>query len=610
MSTTSSHINTSADRVDSGPPCPPELAQKPFRFYFKQHKRIFIVGIICLLFTNILDALPPYLIGMAIDQITHQAGMSEIGRTVVLILVVTVFLSLFRYLWRIFWGRFHHSVAEDLRNRIFTKLTQLGPSYYQKHPIGQLMSLITNDVNSFRMAVGPGVLIFLDALFLLMILPPLMLSLSPSWTWKTLILMPLIPILIFKIERLLNKRWRQQQDKFAEMSGAAQEIVSGIRVIKSYAQEKNQTRLFNIFSRNYEIACNQVAKTDAVFSPTLEMGVTIGGVILILVGTPEVLRGEVTVGAFFAFYQYIQRMIWPMTAVGVSLSFIQQGKASFERILNLLSSPIDIPDNGEIELKAFSTLEVRNLSFTYPGETQPSLKNISFSLKTGETLGIIGITGSGKSTLIDLLCRHYPVPPQTIFINDYPIENIRKSSLRQLFSVVPQDAFLFSRKISENIALGVHSWELKEVQQAAALVNLDKEIEDTPMAYEAYLGERGVNLSGGQKQRLTMARALVRNSPVVILDDSLSAVDARTESYILACLKGQLGTQANQQPITAIIVSHRLASIRLAEKVLVLNAGEMEAFGSHSELHSNSPTYRQLDALQNSEPENLAGGQV
>lgn len=579
------------------------LLRNPFGFYFRKDWKLFAMGLIALLLTNSFDAIPPYLIGMAIDQISNQTGWKSLGQTVGLLLAASACLAVCRYWWRIFWGRFHHGVAEDLRNRIFDKFLDLGPSFYQKRPVGELMSLITNDVNSFRMAIGPGMLILADALFILFIVPPLMMSLSLSWTWKTLILMPIIPPLIARILKLIHENYRTQQNKFGEMSGSAQEIVSGIRVIKSYAQELNQTRLFNVFSRNFELACNDVARVDAFFTPVMEFGVAIGSVILLLIGAPEVMSGAVTVGAFFTFYQYIQRMIWPMTAIGIGFTFVQQGRASFSRILDLLKTENDVPDVGEREVASFEELKVDRLTFSYPGNDRPVLKGVSFDLKAGETLGVVGSIGSGKSTLVDLLCRLYPVPEESIRYNGVPVEQLQKKSLRRLVSLVPQDAFLFSKKIQENIALGRNEWTMDEIRSMSELVNIAGEVDEIPEAYDAYLGERGVNLSGGQKQRLTIARALMANTPIVIFDDSLSAVDAKTERNILQSLRGRY--LAGKDRVTVILVSHRIASLKWADRILVLNEGQVEAFGSHDALMESSSTYRHLVELQ-SEGRSLA----
>lgn len=576
---------------------PVQLLKKPFWFYILRDRRTFALGLVWLLATNTLDVIAPSLIGRAIDQIEKQVGLNALGETILLLLAVTVGLSLFRYLWRMTWGRFHHQVAEHLRNQVFDRFTLLGPSFFQKRTVGELMSLINNDVNSFRMAIGPGILIIFDAIFLLLLVPPIMFDISVSWTWKTLILMPLIPFVIYHLIRLIHSRFLVQQNRFADMSGVTQEIISGVRVIKSFAQEINQTRLFNRSSRVYELACNDVAKPDALFSPILEVSVSIGCVILLVIGAPEVIRGDVSIGQFFAFYQYIQRMAWPMTAIGIGLNFLQRGRASFSRIKDVLETQPDVKDEGQAELTDFESLEFKNLNFTHPGSERPSLKNISFRLEKGQVLAFIGTTGSGKSSIIDLICRFYPFEPGKVFVNNRPIEEVQLQSWRKKLAVVPQVPFLFSRKISENIAYGENQVDLSEVQKMTSMVNIEKEIEALPESYEAYIGERGVNLSGGQKQRLTLARALMRKAPLMILDDSLSAVDTKTERNILNIIKeGQ-----SDRSKSALIISNRVSSIQWADRIIVMNQGEIEAQGSHEELLNSSPTYKELYQLQSGE---------
>ncbi len=569
-----------------------ELLKSPSWFYIKKHKGTVALGSAWLFLTNLMDSLVPFLQGMTIDKITAGAPLREVGGMVGWLFAVILFLSGFRYMWRIVWARFHHTVAEDLRNRLYDAMVGLGPGFFRPRKIGQLITLISNDVNSFRMGIGPGLLIMLDGIFLIALILPQMLFISPTWTWQTLALMPLVPFGVKAILDRLHINYHARQSKFADVSGSAQEIVSGIRVIKSFAQEQNQTAQFNIQSESFRQACDKVAWWDAFFGPSLELPVALGSVILLLLGTQNVIAGDVTLGQFFAFYQYIQRMIWPMSAIGIAFGHMQEGSAAFVRIREVLEYAPDVPDEGDIEISEIQSIEVRGLSFTYPGATSPALSDVSFKLERGQCLGIVGMTGAGKSTLIELLTRQYRVTPGTIFVNGYPVEKIKLASLRNIIGVVPQDAFLFSRMVSENLALGLESWDVEDVEAAAAHVRLDEEIKGWPGGYEALVGERGVNLSGGQKQRMTLARAMIRRSPLVILDDSLSAVDAKTEKIILSHLRDEL------RKTTSIIVSHRLASVRRADLILVLKHGKVEALGRHEELVRTSPTYQVLNEMQ------------
>lgn len=577
------------------------LIARPFRFFISQQPRVFFIGLAALFLTDLFDALYPLALKVLIDLVAAGRTGTALLKATGVFFAIMVSTSVFRYIWRAYFGQFQHGVAEDLRNRIFHKFTSLGASFFQKHPVGELMSLISNDVHTFRMAAGPGVLVLLDGIFISASVLPIMISLSWDWTWKTLIFLPLLPFFISRMERLIHRRYKLQQDRFSEMSGSTQELVSGIRVIKSYAQEEGQTKNFNKYSRLYEQACNRTAFIDAVFDPAMQFTVATGSVILLWLGSPQVIRAAMSLGTFYAFHRYIQKMMWPMTAVGAGVTMIQQGRASMDRIAQLLQEPLDLPDNGKVEIDRFEKLEVRNLSFTYPGSSQPTLKNISFELHHGETIGIVGAVGAGKSTLVQLLCRLYPVPEDKIFINGIEIHQISQKSLRELFALVPQDAFLFSENIIDNISLGLPATaSLEETRHFAQVVNIDAEIEELPARYETYLGERGVNVSGGQKQRLTIARALIRNAPVVIFDDSLSAVDSQTENKILNQIHHTLTLNR-----TAIIISHRLGTLSEAHRIIVLKDGQVEAIGSARDLISRSATYRELHRLQNQKEASL-----
>lgn len=579
---------------------PPELAKKPFRFFFKRDRRTFGLGVTSLFFTNLFDTLTPLALGLAIDLIQAK-DLNGLGRTIAIYCGLMVGVTLCRYWWRIFFGRFHQAVADDLRNRIFAKLTVLGPSFYQKNPIGQLMSLLTNDVNSFRMAVGPGTLILLDAAFLSVMILPVMIYISWDWTWKTMILLPFVPFLMQRMERLVHERYRIAQDKLSEVSGQAQEIISGIRVIKSYAQENNKRAAFNMISRDYETSQNAVARVDAGFEPLMDFAVAAGGAVLLWLCSSDVVRGQISLGQFFMFYQYINKMIWPMSAIGIGLSMVQQGRASFDRINEMLKTETDIPDEGEVTLGEFKTLEIKNLTYQYPAGHAPVLHEINLHIRAGETIGVVGPVGAGKSTLMQLICRLYPVEPGKILVNGHSLEEIRQKSLRETISFVTQDAFLFSDTIAQNVALGLNDFPgLDPVRDVTRTVNIDKEIDSLPERFEAYLGERGVNLSGGQKQRLTIARALIRRSPVIILDDSLSAVDGKTEKAIVQALRETLSTRETRQQ-TTVLVSHRLATLKHADRIFVFNEGRIEAVGSHEQLLKSSSTYTRLHQLQSEE---------
>ena len=546
-----------------------------------------------LLVTNFLDGIYPLIMKMALDQIESRATISELGKTSLIFFSIMATLAFTRYNWRVHFGQFHTYAAEHIRQKIFRHLTSLGPSFFQKNQVGELMSLLTNDVQSFRQAIGPGLLILADGIIIIVIVLPIMVTMNWEWTWKTLVFLPLVPLLIWKVMKLIHANYKIQQDRFSELTGVVQETVGGIRVIKSFAQENNRTKLFNEVSSAFERACNKVARIDAFFIPVMEFGVTSGSVILLFIAKDDIYNGAVTIGTFVAFHRYIQKMVWPMTALGMGFSYFQKGYASFDRIKEVLLTETDIPDLGQIQLDRFESLEFKNVSFKHHGSTTPALQSISFSLKAGESLGIMGPVGAGKSTLLHLLARLYPLKEGEILINGHPIEKISMESLHKTFLLVPQEPFLFSETIKENVSFGLSEMASeKEIHHMTEIVDLSKEIETLPHQFESQLGERGVNLSGGQKQRLTIARGLILKAPVLVLDDSLSAVDTKTEKSIEAELSK---TESN---LSRIIVSHRLSSVRGVQKLLILKDGKLEAFGSFNDVLSRSETLKKIVAIQ------------
>ncbi|WP_413577336.1 ABC transporter ATP-binding protein [Bdellovibrio sp. HCB290] len=562
-------------------------------FYIKNNPRAFSLGMLFLLLTNALDGIYPLIMKHIIDSIEAQAPMSEISKTCAIFALVMASLAATRLGWRAFFGKFHTYAAEHIRQRIFRHLTSLGPNFFHKNQVGELMSLLTNDVQSFRQAIGPGLLILADGVIIIAIVLPIMITMNWSWTWKVLIFLPLVPLMIWKVMRLIHTNYKIQQDRFSELTGVAQETVGGIRVIKSFSQEDNRTQLFNGVSAAFEKACNKVAKVDSLFVPVMEFGVTSGSVILLFIAKDDLYAGTVTIGTFFAFHRYIQKMVWPMTALGMGFSMMQKGYASFDRIKDVLKTETDIPDLGQIEIGKFETLEFRNVSYKHASSTVHALKNVSFTLKAGESLGIMGPVGAGKTTLLNLLTRMYPLSEGEILINGHRIEDITQESLRRTFLLVPQEAFLFSETISENVSFGLSERASDEaILRMTETVDLTREIQSLPHQFESQLGERGVNLSGGQKQRLTIARGLIMKTPVLILDDSLSAVDTRTEKAI----EQELGK--NQGSMSRIIVAHRLSSLKTVDRLLILRDGQVEALGTYDEVLKVSPTFQKTVSIQ------------
>lgn len=570
-----------------------QLLNHPLWFYIRNNTRAFTLGMFFLIITNALDGVYPLIMKMAIDQIESQVALSSIGKTCLMFFAIMTGLAVSRFAWRFHFGRFHTFAAEHIRQKLFKHMTSLGPNFFQKSQVGELMSLLTNDVQSFRQAIGPGLLILADGVIIILVILPIMIFMNWAWTWKTLIFLPLVPFLIWQVMQKIHANYKIQQDRFSELTGLAQETVGGIRVIKSFAQEDNRTAVFNGVSSAFEKACNKVARIDAFFIPVMEFGVTSGSVILLFVAKNDVYSGAVTLGTFVAFHRYIQKMVWPMTALGLGFSFFQKGYASFDRIKTVLNTHSDVPDEGSVEIEKFESLEFKNVSYKHKDTSVYALKNISFTLKAGESLGIMGPVGAGKSTLVNLLARLYPFEEGQILINSIPIEQIRQESLRKTFLLVPQEAFLFSESIWDNISFGLKDRASEvDILQMMDTVDLSKEVNSLPHKYESQLGERGINLSGGQKQRLTIARGLIMKTPVLVLDDSLSAVDTRTEKAIEEELSKSHSTTSR------IIVAHRLSSLKGINKFLILKEGQVEAIGTYDEVLKQSPTFQKIVEIQ------------
>jgi ATP-binding cassette subfamily B multidrug efflux pump len=584
----------------------------PVRSYIRRFWAPFSLGTLTLALTNLFDILTPFALMKAIDAIS-QREPDALLRAIGLYLLFMLGAVSFRHQWRIHFGRFHHSVADDLRNRLFRKYTELGPRFFEKNPTGELMSLMINDVNTFRMGVGPGLLILMDGVFLIVFIIPFMLSISVDWTWKTLILLPFIPFVIRFMEDRIGKASRVNQDRLAELSGYTQELVSGIRVVKGFAQESHRQKRHRDYSDLYATSCNLVAKYDAFFEPALQIGVATGSVILLAWGSADVLSGAVTLGTFVAFHEYIKRMIWPMAALGSGLSMLSQARSSYNRMAEVFSAKPEVKDDGQLTVDSFDSLTFRKLSFTYPDAQLPALSDVSFQIRKGDRVGIVGPVGSGKSTLIQIICRIREAPVGSVFVNEKDLRDYSVESWRSNMAVTLQEPFLFTRTIQSNLLFGQPEGLLTTTHdrsiEVADAARIREEIERLPKAFHAWLGEKGVNLSGGQRQRMTMARSLSRFSSadtvsgsnssapasILVLDDSLSAVDTATEKVLLGHLEE---IRKRDRLLTLIVVSHRINAVQESDLILVLNNGRIEAQGRHDELIKHSITYRTLCMLQ------------
>ena len=515
---------------------------------------------------------------------------------------IVVLMVIGRFLWRICFFGSAVQVAANLRERMFDHSRQLSQQYYQVNKVGNLMSLYTNDIDTIQECFGDGILMFFDALVLGLM------ALYKMWRMDyKLTLLALIPALImFGIGTVMGtamtKRWEERQQAFSDLSDFAQENFSGIAVIKAFVKELKELMAFRKLNKQNE----EINVIYTKIATLLEVLVTlfVESVICVILGYGGYLvyQGRFNAGQLVEYIGYFEAIVWPIMAISMLIEKTSRGKASLNRITELLNAPIDVADRpGVQELQnPQGSVEFRHLTFRYPDGEYDVLQDISFTIHPGESVGIVGKTGAGKTALVDLLLRTYNVPDGTLFVDGKDVNTLSIHSVRAACAYVPQDNFLFSDTIAHNIGFGVDDASPEMIDHAASLADVRDNIVDFKDGYETVLGERGVTVSGGQKQRISIARALLKDAPILILDDSVSAVDTRTEKIILDNLKS---SRANK---TTLLIAHRISTVERLDKIIFLDDGKIEAVGPHDELYTSCPKYRRMVDLQRLEDE--AGG--
>jgi len=560
-------------------------------WFFKQERRSYLMGILLLGFVALLQLVPPKMIGYVVDDMQRDVltGKRLIAMMAIL-LVVALLCYVTRYFWRIMIFGSSIKLARQLRNNLYSHFTKMSPSFYQRKRIGDLMAHATNDLQAIQQTAGSGVLTLVDSLttggFVL-----IMMATTISWklTLISLIPMPFMALSTSYYGSLLHKRFHKAQQAFSSLNDKVQESVSGVKVIKTFGEEKEDVEEFIQSSKDVVKKNMAVAKIDALFDPTISLIVGFSFILSIVFGSRMVIHNELTIGDLVAFTTYLGLLIWPMLAFGWLFNIVERGSASYDRVASLLSEKEDI-----IEVKEALTeppqgdLEVNIQSFSYPQYEKKVLADIQFSLRKGQTLGIVGKTGAGKTTLLKLLIREFDQYEGSIQFGKGELKNYTLHALRSSIGYVPQDHFLFSATVGENIAFAMPYATQEEIEEAASIANVHRDIQDFTEGYNTVVGERGVSLSGGQKQRLSIARALLLNPELLILDDSLSAVDARTEENILASLR------ENRQSKTTIITTHRLSAVAHADLILVLEEGRIAQMGTHEWLTKQKGWYKDM----------------
>lgn len=553
--------------------------------FIKKNFHNYLLGVAVLIVVDVLNLALPKIQEALIDHLTAGgANGYEIWHFGVAVIALGLGIVITRFLWRIFIFITAVKLESHLRFSIFEHLLTMPRSYFNSVKTGDLMARATNDVQALRMASSMGLIAVVDALFMTIMTLIIMIgTIDFKMTLLAVIPLPIILIVILLTTRKMFAYSKAAQEGFSNLSDKAQESFSGIRVIKSFVQEKNELDDFNAKSKDNMKRAMNLVKIRAMLDPIVTFVSTLSLVIALVVGSSSVLSGDISLGQFAAFLNYLELLTWPMMAFGFFIALMQNGAASLERINTVLDAASDLEDTDNSLAPADQSIEFRDLTFTYPGEEDAVLKNISLSVPSGGTLGILGHTGSGKTTLISLLLRLYNVDRGRIFIGGVDINDISLKSLRDIFGVVPQDNFLFSSTIASNIALSSDTVDRDRVLRMAEEAHIAKDIMDFPAQFDTELGERGVNLSGGQKQRTSIARMLYKDSKINILDDSLSAVDTITESSIIANLEKRRNTGEGAGS-TNIIISHRVSSLISADQIIVMSGGQIAERGDHESL--------------------------
>lgn len=561
--------------------------------YVKRHWLQYTLGILALAAVDLMNVYIPQFTGEITDGL--KAGtidMDGVWRLVGWIAAMGAAMAVGRFGWRYFIFGAQLAIQRDMRGELFAHLETLSTRYFNEHKTGDLMAHFTNDLQAVRMLLGPTVVTAFDAsVMLIMVLGKMMFYVDMRLTLVAVIPLLLIMYGDFIYGKIMHRKFFAKQRAFSELTDQVQEAVSGIRVIKAFVQERQELAAFAKINRRNQERNMDVARTQALFLPLLDLVVGASGLLTLLYGGYLTIAGEITLGQFEAFNLYIAMLVWPMMAAGECITFISQGMASLKRIQTILSETPEIVDGPEVEAVEGlrGEIDIDNLSFAYPDQTDVEvLASIQVHVREGETLAILGRTGSGKSTLANLLLRLYNTGSDMIRIDGRPLCHIPLAVLRRDIAYVPQDSFLFSDTLERNIAFGAEWKSREEIRRAARNACIHDNIMDFPAGYETMVGERGVTLSGGQKQRSAIARALLRDAPILILDDALSAVDTDTEEQILRNIR------ENRAGRTTIFIAHRISTIQHADHILVLDEGRAAEYGSHEELMALGGIYRSV----------------
>ncbi|QBP40408.1 ABC transporter ATP-binding protein [Paenisporosarcina antarctica] len=566
------------------------------KWFFAENWKRYTIAISLLLVTNVLEIVPPWLLGESIDAIYQQTLTMKLLMTFILgLIVVTIvtYLSNFIWIYQLFGGAY--VIEKQLRSRLMKHFLRMTPSFYEKNRTGDLMARATNDLKAVSTTAGFGILTLIDSsLYMLTIIVAMGVLVSWKLTFFALLPLPILAIIMQILGKRIHEKYMKAQDAFGDMNDSVLEAVAGVRVIRAYVQERQSEKQFDdmtedVYSKNME-----VEKIDALFNPITKILTAVSYIIGLGYGALLVSEGEMSLGDLVSFNIYLGMIIWPMFAIGELVNIMQRGNASLDRVQETLDHVEDVKDPGlPVSLERPGRIGFSGVEFQYPKSTTINLSNINVHIEQGHTLGVVGKTGSGKTTFIKQLLREYPVGSGSLSLGGVAIEEQTKNQVRNWIGYVPQDHVLFSRTVRENILFGFPEGTDEDIETAIRLSHFQKDLEMLPQGLNTLVGEKGVALSGGQKQRISIARALIKNPEILILDDSLSAVDAKTEAHIIENI------QQERIGKTTIITTHRLSAIQHADWIIVLDDGGMIEEGTHEDLLANKGWYKeQFDRQQ------------
>ncbi len=570
---------------------------KPLTPYLRRYWKQLAWGGVSTILYNVIKVLIPLVIGNAVDDMKHGLTQEKIFHNALLLLLVAALSAIFLYITRQVIIGASREIEFDLRNDIFANLERQSASYYHTHRTGDIMARTTNDLNAVRMLLGPAIMYSANTIVFTAAALPFMYRISPKLTFFAFVPLPMASILVQYFGARIHRRFERIQAMFSDISAKAQENFSGARLIRAFAQEEAEIASFETANLEYIKRSLYLVRLMAMLWPTLEFVLGLSLMITLLVGGHEVVSHRISVGQFTAFNVYMVQLTWPMIAVGWVVNLFQRGTASVVRIDELLKQQPSITDApAATDTPITGDIEFRNLTFAYP-DVPPVLHDINLRIPSGSSLAIVGPTGSGKSTLVSLIPRLHDAPPGTVLIDGKPIRNFTLSTLRESIGFVPQETFLFSETIRQNIAFGRPDASPEQVEEAATIAHICTEILEFPKGFDTEVGERGLTLSGGQKQRTAIARAIIRDPRILILDDALASVDTYTEERILSGLKRVMEGR------TTIFISHRISTARNADQIAVLVAGRIAELGTHDELLARNGYYTSLFEKQRLEEE-------